>query len=184
MPFVNMVLAGLKFNKSEIGSVGKNEKDTFPAVLLILLYVLFGAIVAFFLGNGKNLAGLGLIGFPAAIAELGSVLIGAFVSAIILALVMRIFKVKPSIVGTIRVWGAVIIWSIIGGIVGLLLKIFLPDLAMLSIVFWLVFNVALMIGMTGYTEAKYWQSFLGIVITFAVNFGVSMLYGIVLGIIF
>lgn len=181
-----LILAGLKFSRSEIGEVGNNEKDTIPALIMIFINVLLASVLAFFLGNGGSggFSDLGLTGINAAIAELGSGLIGVFVYAIILALVMRIFKVKPTIIGTIRVWGAVVIWSIIGDIVGLFLTLFLPSFSMLSILFWLIFNIALMIGMTGYTEAKYWQSFLGIVITFIVIFGIMLGYGIILGLIF
>ena len=181
-----LVLAGLKFSREDIGEVGKNEKDTLPAVIMIFINILFASVIAFFLGNGGagGLSGLELEGFDAAIAELGGGLIGTFLSAIILALVMLLFKVKPTIVGTIRVYGAVVIWSIIGNIIGLLLTLYLPDLSMLSILFWLIFNIALMIGMVGYTEAKYWQSFLGIVITFAIIFGISMLYGMLIELIF
>ncbi len=186
MPLVSMMLAGLKFSRKDMGEVGKNEEDTIPAVLMILISVLFGTTVAFFKGNGgsSGFANLELTGFNAAIAEFGGLLVGTFVFAIILALVMRIFKAKPGIVGTFRVWGAAIIWSIIGDIVGLLLGWLLPDFAMLSIVFWLLFNIALMIGMVGYTDAKYWQSFLSIVIAFAIIFGVTMLYGMLVGMIF
>ena len=181
-----LILAGLKFSRSEIGEVGNNEKDTIPALIMIFINVLLASVLAFFFGNGGSggFSDLELTGFDAAIAELGSGLIGVFVYVIILALVMRLFKVKPTIVGTLRVWGAVVIWSIIGDIVGLLLTLFLPSLSMASILFWLLFNIALMIGMTGYSEAKYWQSFLGIVITFAVIFGIMMLYGIVIALIF
>ena len=178
-----LVLAGLKFSREDIGEVGKNEKDTLPAVIMIFISVLFASVIAFFLGNGGSggLSEYNLAGFDAAIAGFGSGLIGTFISAIILALVMLLFKVKPTIVGTIRVYGAVIIWSIIGDIVGLILP---ENLSMLALVFWLLYNIALMIGMTGYTEAKYWQSFLGIVITFAIIFGISMLYGMLIEFIF
>ena len=186
MAFLNMILAGLKFSRKDIGEVGNNEKDTIPALIMIIINVLLASVLAFFFGNGGagGFSGLGLTGFDAAIAELGSGLIGTFFNVIILALVMRIFKVKPTIVGTLRVWGTVVIWSIIGDIVGLFLKLFLPNLGMLSIVFWLLFNIALMIGLTGYTEAKYWQSFLGIVITFAIIFVIMLGYGILLELIF
>lgn len=181
-----LILAGLKFSRKEIGEVGNNEKDTIPALVMIIISVLLASVLAFFFGNGGSggFSGLGLTGISAAIAELGSGLIGVFFNVIILALVMRIFKVKPTILGTFRVWGAVVIWSIIGDIVSIFLTLFLPSFGMLSILFWLLFNIALMIGLTGYTEAKYWQSFLGIVITFAVIFGIMMVYGIILALIF
>ncbi len=179
---MNMVVAGLKFSKTEIGEAGNDEKNTLPAVILISISVLFNTIVAYFMGNGGSggFGNSGYTGFNAAIAALGSDLIGTLLSALILSLVLRIFKVKPTFIGTFRVYGAVIIWSIIGGIVGL----FLPEsLSMLSIAFWLAFNVALMFGLMGFTDVKWWQAFLSIAITFAVTFLVSMLYGVILGLI-
>lgn len=181
-----LILAGLKFSRKDIGEVGNNEKDMIPVLIMIFINVLLASVLAFFFENGGSggFSDLGLTGINAAIAELGSGLIGVFFKVIILALVMRIFKVKPTIVGTLRVWGACVIWSIIGDIVGLFLTLFLPSLGMLSILFWLLFSIALMIGLTCYTEAKYWQSLLSIVIAFAVIFGIMMGYGKLLELIF
>ncbi|MHA1718833.1 MAG: hypothetical protein ACTSWX_14955 [Promethearchaeota archaeon] len=186
MSFFKMIFSGLKFSKQEMGEVGKEEKNTFPAIILILIEVIIVSVIAYFRGNGgsSGISGLHLTGFNAAIGEFGSALIGTFLYAVILTFIMYIFKVKPSVGGIIRVWGAAVIWTIIGDLIGLLLALYLPKLAMLSLVFWLLFNIALMIGIVGYTEAKYWQSFLGIVITFMINFGIIMLYGMLLGLFF
>ncbi|MCF2139555.1 MAG: YIP1 family protein [Candidatus Lokiarchaeota archaeon] len=148
-------------------------------VISILLYALIESIIAFFNGNpgSSGISGLELTGISASFAGFGSSLIGTFVYAIVLALIFRLFKVKPTFIGTLRIWGAVIIWSIIGDLIGL----FLPEnLSMLTLIFWLLFNIALMIGMVGYTEAKYWQSFLSIVIGFMIIFGFLLLYGTIL----
>ncbi len=74
----NMVLAGLKFSPSEIGEVAENEKNTIPAVLLISFSVLLGVVIAFFKGNGgsSGLGRMGITGSNAAIAQMGSLLIG------------------------------------------------------------------------------------------------------------
>ncbi len=175
----NLVVAGLKFSKSEIGEAASNEKNTILAVSLIVFSVIFGVVIAYFKGNGgsSGVGRMGLTGFDAAIAEMGSLLIGTFLSAFIMVYVIRIFKVKPSYTAILRVYGAAVIWSILGDIVGLFLP---PALAMAGILFWLAYNFSVMFGLAGLTLIKMWQSFLTIVITFAVVFGVMMLFGMVI----
>ena len=75
MAFLNMMLAGLKFSRKEIGEVGNNEKDTIPALIMIFINVLLASVLAFFFGNGGSgvFSDLELTGFNAAIAELGVV---------------------------------------------------------------------------------------------------------------
>ena len=180
---VNLVMAGLKFSKSEIGEACSNEKNTKLAVLLLALSVVLGVVIAFFNGNGgsSGVGRMGLTGLDAAIAEMGSLLIGTFLSAFIMVYVIRIFKVKPSYAGILRVYGAAIIWTILKSFVGLILP---PQFAMATILFWLAFNFAVMFGLTGYTKIKLWQSFLSIVLTFALIFGVMMLYGMLIAALF
>ena len=180
---VNLVVAGLKFSKSDIGQAARNEKNTIPAVLLIAFSVILGVVIAYFKGNGgsSGVGRMGLTGFDAAVAEMGSLLIGTFVSAFIMVFVIRIFKVKPSYAAILRVYGAAIIWSILGDVFGLFLP---PNLAMLAVLFWLAFNFSVMFGLAGLTKIKLWQSFLSIVITFAVVFGIMILYGMIIGAIF
>jgi hypothetical protein len=180
---VNLVMAGLKFSKSEIGEACRNEKNTIPAVLLIAFSVILGVVIAFFNGNGgsSGVGRMGLTGFDAAIAEMGSLLVGTFLSAFIMVFVIRIFKVKPSYAGILRVYGAAIIWTILKSVVGLILP---SGFAMVAVAFWLAYNFSVLFGLTGYTKIKLWQSFLSIVLTFAVVFGIMMLYGMVIKSIF
>ncbi len=179
----NLILAGLKFNKSELSEVSSNEKNTLPAILLIAFSVIFGVVIAYFKGNGgsSGVGRMGLTGFDAAVAEMGSLLIGTFLSAFIMVFVIRIFKVKPSYTGILRVYGAAIIWTILSSVFDLILP---PNFALLGIAFWLAYNFAVMFGLTGYTKIKLWQSFLSIVITFAVVFAVMMVFGIIIGSVF
>ena len=183
MKFINMIKAGIKFSKSEIGEIAQNGAYTTTAVLLIAFSVLLDTVISYFKGNGgsSGVAGLGLTGINAAIAEVGSLLIGTFLSALIMTFVIRIFKVKPSYNGILRVYGSAIIWTILGSLVGLLLP---PNLAMIVIVFWLAYNFAVLFGLTGYTKIKLWQSFLSIVITFAIVFIIMMPYGMLIEAIF
>ena len=180
---VNLVVAGLKFSQSDIGAAANNEKNTIPAVLLISFSVILGTVIAYFKGNGgsSGVGRMGLTGLDAAIAEMGSLLIGTFLSAFIMVYVIRIFKVKPSYSAILRVYGAAIIWSILGDVFGLFLP---PNLAMAGILFWLAYNFSVMFGLTGLTKIKIWQSFLSIVLTFAVVFGVMILYGMIIAAIF
>ncbi len=179
----NLVVAGLKFSKSEIGVACDNEKNTALAVGLIAFSVILGTVIAFINGNGgsSGVGRMGLTGSDAAIAELGSLLAGTFLSAFIMVYVIRIFKVNPSYRDILRVYGAAIIWTLIGTIVGLILP---EEFAMAGVLFWLAYNFALMFGLTGYLKLKLWQSFLTIVITFAIVFGVMMLYGMLMGAMF
>jgi hypothetical protein len=179
----NLVLAGLKFSTSEIGEASSKEKNTNLAIIMIVISIVIDVAIAYFKGNPGNsgLARMGLTGFNAAIAELGSVLIGTFLSAFIMVYVLRIFKAKATYSGVLRVYGAAIIWTILGSIIGLLLP---PNLAMAGVLFWLAYNFAVMFGLTGYTKIKLWQSFVSIVLTFIVVFIVIILYGMVVGVVF
>ena len=179
----NLVMAGLKFSKSEIGEACNNKQNTALAVGLLAFSAILGIIIAFIYGNGgsSGVGRMGLTGSDAAIAEAGSLLAGTFLSAFIMVYVIRIFKVKPSYRGILRVYGAAIIWTIIGTIVGLMLP---EEFSLAGVLFWLAYNFALMFGLTGYLKIKLWQSFLTIVITFAVVFGVMILYGMLMGAMF
>jgi hypothetical protein len=178
-----MSLAGLKFSKTEIGEIGNAEKYTKPAIWLISLSVILGTVIAFFMGNGgsSGIGRMGLAGFDAAFAELGSLLIGTFLSALIMVYVIRIFKVKPTFNAILRVYGAAIIWTILKDVVGLVLP---PSLAMLGVLFWLAFNFAVLFGLMGLTKIKWWQAFLSIVITFAVVFVIMIGYGMMVPVVF
>jgi hypothetical protein len=180
---VNLVMAGLKFSKSEINEACSNEKNTKLAVLLIAFSVVLGVVIAFFNGNGgsSGVGRMGLTGLDAAIAEMGSLLIGTFLSAFIMVFVIRIFNVKPPYSGILRVYGAAIIWTILKSVFGLVLP---PGLAMAGVVFWIAYNFSVMFGLAGYTKIKIWQSLLSIVLTFAVVFGVMMLYGMIIKSVF
>ncbi len=183
----SMVLAGLKFSPSEIGEVAENEKNTIPAILLISFSVLLGVVIAFFKGNGgsSGLGRMGITGSNAAIAQMGSLLIGTFLSAFVMLYVIRIFKVRPSFSGILRVYGSAIIWTILKSIIVLIIPLFLPPkFAMIGVVFWFTFNFSVLFGLVGYTKIKIWQSFLSIVITFAIIFGLMVPYGMLIKALF
>ena len=179
----NLIMAGLKFSKVEIAEACNDEENTLPAVLLIAFSVILGVVIAFFKGNGgsSGVGRMGLAGFDAAIAQMGSLLIGTFLSAFIMTFVIRIFKVKPSYAGILRVYGAAIIWTILKSVFGLILP---SGSTMVAIAFWLAYNFAVLFGLAGYTKIKIWQSFLSIVLTFAAIFGVMILYGTIIKSIF
>ena len=184
----NLVVAGLKFSKSEIAAACSNEKNTTLAVGLIAFSVIMGTIIAFIYGNGgsSGVGRMGLEGSAAAIAEVGSLLIGSFLSAFIMVYVIRIFKVSITYAEVLRLYGSAVIWTLLGMFVGLAIKLFsLPEgLAMVGVLFWLARNFSLMFGMSGYTKLKLWQSFLTIVLTFVVVFVVMILYGELMGAMF
>lgn len=173
---VNLILAGLKFKGSEIAAACHDETNTSPAIILISFFVLLGTVIAFFEGNGgsSGLAGMGLTGLDAAVAQLGSLIIGSFLSAYIMVFVIRLFKVKPSYKGILRVYGAAIMWLIFKSVIILMLP---ANLALVGVLFWLAYNFAVLFGLASYAQIKIWQSFLSIVLSFAVVFGVMMIYG-------
>jgi hypothetical protein len=180
---LHMIVAGLKFSKSEIGKIGHALQYTVPAVVLLLISALLDAAIAYVNGPGGNsgLARSGLTGMGAAIGQLGSGLIGLFLSALIMVYVLRLFKGESTYTGVLRVYGAAIIWTILGSLVGL----FLPEgLAMAGILFWLAYNFAVLFGLTGYTGLAIWKSFLAIVLTFIVVFIVMLPYGMIIEAIF
>ncbi len=179
----NLILAGLQFSKTKIAEACEDKKNTTFAVVLIAISVILDTVIAFFQGNGgsSGLGRMGLTGINAAIGELGSVLVGTFLSVLIMVYVIRIFKVKPTYDEILRVYGAAIIWTILGSIVGLLLG---PSFVLTGIAFWLAYNFALMFGLAGYTKIKIWQAFVSIVLTFIGVFIVMMVYGVLIKAVF
>ena len=177
----NLIMAGLSFSKTKIAEACKNENNTNLAVALIAFSVLFDTVLAFINGNGgsSGFGRMGLTGASAAIAEFGSAAIGTFLSAFIMVYVIRIFKANITYAESLRLYGAAIIWTILGAIL-----VLIPGFGMVGIAFWLAYNLSLMFGITGYTKIKIWQSLLTIVLTFAAVFVVIILYGMVIGAIF
>ena len=177
----NMIMAGLKFKGEGIADVAGNEENTKPAVMLIGFSILFGTIVALIFGNGgsSGVGRMGLTGMTAAMVELGSLLIGTFLSAYIMTFAIRIFKVTLTYNEVLRIYGAAIIWTIIKTAFGLIVKIVAPGsiLGMAGVLFWLAFNFAVLFGLAAYTKTKVWQAFLSIVLTFAVIFIIMLPYG-------
>ncbi|OQY33564.1 MAG: hypothetical protein B6I38_03450 [Anaerolineaceae bacterium 4572_5.1] len=181
----NLVMAGLSFSKTKIAEACSNEKNTTLAIALIAFSVLFATVLAFFNGNGGN-SGFGrdgYIGWQAAIAEFGSATIGTFLSAFIMIYVIRIYKVKLTYPETLRLYGAAIIWTILGTIFGLIPNLGVIGMAV-GIALWLAYNFSLMFGIAGYTKIKLGQAFLTIVLTFIAVFIVIILYGMVIGTVF
>ena len=179
----SMIMAGLKFSKIEIAEVADNENNTIPAALLISFSVLLGTIIAFYKGNGgsSGLGRMGITGFDAAVAQFGSLVIGTFLSAFIMVWVIRIFKVKPTFSAILRVYGAAISWTILKTFYVLIVPFILdPKFALLGVAFWLSFNFSVLFGLSGYTKIKPWQSFLSIVLTFAVVFTIMIPYGMLI----
>ena len=181
---LKMIVAGLKFSKSEIGEIGKTEKYTTPAVVLLAISVLLDTVIAYFYGNGGNsgLARMGLTGINAAIGQLGSVLIGTFLSALIMVYVLRIFKTNRPYTGILRVYGSAIIWTILGSLAGLFLGG--TPAMIVGVLLWLAYNFAVLFGLTGYTELAIWKSFVSIVLTFIGVFIVMIIYGMIIGAVF
>ncbi len=177
-----MVVAGLKFDKPEIKEIANDEGYTNPAIQLLALLVVLGAIIAFFIGNGgsSGLARMGLKGFGAAVGEFGSLAIGVFLSAYIMVYVIRIFKVKPTYQAILRVYGVAVIWLLLKTV----FVAVLPSLALAGILFWLAYNFVVLFGLTELTGIKLWQSFLSIVLTFAAVFVIMIVYGMVIKAIF
>ncbi|MCK5520860.1 MAG: hypothetical protein KAI81_07090, partial [Candidatus Marinimicrobia bacterium] len=139
MKEANLILAGLKFSKTDISEAANNEKNTTLAVSLIAFSVLLGVVIAFFKGNGgsSGVGRMGITGIDAALVQFGSLVIGTFLSAYIMVYVIRLFKVSPSYRGLLRIYGAAIIYTILKSVAGLVLP---PNLAMLGVLFWLAFN--------------------------------------------
>ena len=180
---LKMITAGLKFSGSKIGAVAENKKYTQTAIGLISLSVLIDVVVAFFngLGGSSGMASMDLIGIGAALAQLGSGLIGTFLSAYIMVFVLRLFKVETSFDAVLRIYGSAVIWTIIGSIIGL---IFSGPIAMVGgILSWLAYNFAVLFGLTDFTKLKLGKSFLSIVLTFVGVFVCIILFGMIVGMV-
>ncbi len=176
-----MMTAGLKFSKEEIGAIGKVKSYTQPAVWLIVVSVLIDVVSAFFngLGGSSGLAGMNLKGANAALAQLGSGLIGTFLSAYIMVFVLRLFKFETAFDAVLRIYGSATVWAIIGSLISV---VFSGTIAMAGgILCWLAYNFAVLFGLMGFTKLEWWKSFLSIVLTFIGVFICILLYGLVVG---
>jgi len=181
---IEMVKAGLKFGKEKIGDIAKKESYTQAAIYLLSFSILLDVLIAFFKGNAgsSGIANLGLGGFNAAVAQLGSLLIGILLSAYIMVFVLRIFNADATFNAILRIYGSAIIWTIIGSVLALLVG---GTVAMVvGIVCWLAYNFAVLFGLSGYTKLSLWQSFLSIVLTFIGVFVVMLVYGALAKVIF
>jgi hypothetical protein len=180
---LHMIVSGLTFSKTKIGKIGHTEKYTIPAAVLLAISVLLDTVIAYFNGNSGNsgLARSGLDGAGAAIGQLGSGLIGLFLSALIMVYVLRIFKAQSSYAGVLRVYGAAVIWMILMSLVGLVTP---ESLMIVGVLFWLAYNFAVLFGLAGYTGLALWKSFIAIVLTFIAVFIVMIPYGMVITAIF
>ena len=185
---VRVIMAGLKFKGAEIAEVAGNEEDTQPAMILIGFSVLLGTVLALIFGNGgsSGVGRMGLTGVTAAIVELGSLLIGTFLSAYIMTFVIRIFKVTLTYNEVLRIYGAAAIWTILKMFFGLIVDVVAPGsmIGMGGVLFWLAYNFAVLFGLTAYTKINGWKSFLSIVLTFAGIFIIMLPYGSIAGALF
>jgi hypothetical protein len=185
----NLVVAGLKFSGSEMAEASRDEKNTQLAIGLLAFSVLFATVLAFFYGNAGN-SGFGrdgYMGWQAAIAEFGSSMLGTFLSAYVMTFTIRAFKVKLAYPETLRLYGAAIIWTILGTVFSLILNLGV-DLGIVGMIagigLWLAYNFALMFGVAAYTKIKLWKAFLTIILTFVIVFIAIILYGVIFGAIF
>ena len=101
--------------------------------------------------------------------------------------IIRAFKVKITYPETLRLYGAAIIWTILGAVFSLILNLGV-DLGVVGMIvgigLWLAYNFALMFGLAAYSKIKIWQAFLTIVLTFIVVFVSIILYGVIFGAVF
>ena len=185
---VKLMMAGLKFKGAGIAEVAGDEENTNPATMLIGFSVLLGTVLALIFGNGgsSGVGRMGLTGMTAAMVELGSLLIGTFLSAYIMTFVIRIFKVTLTYNEVLRIYGAAIIWTILKMLFGLIIDIVAPGsmIGMGGVLFWLAYNFAVLFGLTAYARINGWKSFLSIVLTFAVVFIIMLPYGSIVGALF
>ena len=180
---IKMMTAGLKFSGAEMAEIAEDKKYTQTAIGLISLSVLIDVVVAFFngLGGSSGMAGLELTGIGAALAQLGSGLIGTFLSAYIMVFVLRLFKVQTTFDTVLRIYGSAIIWTIIGSLIGLA---FSGTIAMVGgIICWLAYNFAVLFGLASFTKLSIWKSFLSIVLTFVGVFVCIILFGMIVGMV-
>ncbi len=176
---VRLLLAGLKFDRQDLGALGRDAAYQGAAVAWLLALAAWGGLAAFFHGNSgsSGVVRMGLSGGSAALAEAGSLLISTFVSAWVMTWVLRLFRARPAYDGVLRVYAAATVWTA----VKYALLLALPGgSTALAILCWLAYNFALWFGLTALTELRYWQTFLGIVLTFLAGFVLMLLYGALL----
>lgn len=167
--------AGLTFRGRQMRRAAHEAASLAPALAWLVLYIALEAVVAYFRGNSgdSGLARMGLQGLAAALAQAGSMAIGTFGSAWVMQGVLRLFKARVPYRGLLVVYAAAVVWSVLGTLVGLLL----PSAVWVGVLFWLLYNLALLVGLRAYAQVRLWQAFAAIVVTFLLIFVVMLGYG-------
>ncbi len=184
MKLVNIILAGLTFNKSKLVEIGKEEEYNLVAWILILALAVLEGIISYIIGKAPGHSGFAreslapellLVVVPI------SSLIGTVLLAVFLQYTLKLlFKCETTTSGGIvRLVGAITIWKILGAFV-----VFLPEsVSMLGAILWLISIIVLLVGLTFYSEQGWIKTFVSIVIgiilvfitTYIFSYIVSML---------
>ena len=180
---IRLPLAGLKFSGDQMGALAQNEACGPFAVFWLVGLAVLGGLRAFVHGNSgsSGVARMGLEGVAAGIAEAGSLLVGFFLGALIMTAVLRLFKLRPAYAAVLRVYAGASVWTVIKYVLALVLA---GGSTPVSILLWLAYNFALWFGLTALTGARYWQTFLSIVLAFLAGFVVMLPYGALMQAIF
>jgi hypothetical protein len=181
---IDLVKAGLQFSKTEIGAIAEKESYTQAAVSLLSFSVLLDVVIAFFKGNGgsSGIANLQLSGATAAVAQLGSLLIGIVLSAYLMTFVLRLFDVETTFDAILRIYGSAIVWTIIASVITALLGGGVAAMVV-GILCWFAYNFAVLFGLAEFTKLPLWKSFASIVLTFIGVFVCILAYGAFLKVI-
>lgn len=177
MSIVDLVMAGLKFDKVALNRIGKNSSDTSSALIMIFLNGILAGIISMIngtpsvvggfvagFGDGVPLAGVALLAFDFGLTLLVYLLLGFTVS-----LFIKMFGGTSGATSVLRIIGATIIWSMLASIV----TIFIAQGFYLS----LVGFVALLFGISAYSGKN-------IVIVFIAFILAIILLMIILGLLF
>ena len=171
---MHLIRAGLTFAGRALAGYASRGEYRAAAVAWLLFYIVVEAVIAYFRGNSgdSGLARLGLQGWQAAWAQAGSMAIGTFGSAWLMGWVLRLFRSRTEYGGLLCLYAGAITWSLLGDLAGLLL----PGVVWVGVIAWLLYNLALLLGLMHYARVRWWQALVSIVITFFLVFGVLLAY--------
>lgn len=165
MSITDMIVPGLTFNKEGLGKVGKDDSYNLISYIIVGLYVILIPLVQYLKDEIPPASGLsdsGVTGFGLFLGLFLSELFNNFLLVYFISLIAKyLFKIEMPFMYVLRVFAAVMIWYYISFLLGLAI-----NLSFGVFLFLLLFNVALMIGLTNTEGLIMWKSFLSIVLAF------------------
>ena len=178
MSVTDMIVPGLTFNKAGLGKVGKDDSYNMLTYILVGLYVIVVPLTHYLMEDIPPATGYSdteLTGFGLFLGLFVYELLGTFLEIFLISIIAKyLMKVEMSFAFVLRVFAAVIVWNYLLFVVSIFV-----DISFGAFIFILIFNVALMIGLTNTEGLVMWKSFLTILLAYAITIGLGIVSSII-----